>query len=59
MAEAEKKDYSFPFEQAHKISHFADGVIVGSAIVKLIAEHGENAGDAVADYVSGMKNALR
>lgn len=46
-------------EQAHKISRFADGVIVGSAIVKLIAEHGENAGNAVADYVSGMKNALR
>ena len=44
-------------EQASEIGKIADGVIVGSAIVKIIEEHGEDAGDALMEYVSSMKNA--
>ena len=44
-------------EQASQIGKIADGVIVGSAIVKIIEEHGENAGDALREYVSSMKKA--
>ena len=44
-------------EQASNISQIADGVIVGSAIVKIIEEHGENAAEALKEYVSAMKNA--
>lgn len=44
-------------KQASDISKIADGVIVGSAIVKIIEEHGENATKALKDYVSTMKEA--
>lgn len=44
-------------EQASQIGKIADGVIVGSAIVKIIEEYGENAGDALKEYVSSMKKA--
>ena len=44
-------------EQASNISKIADGVIVGSAIVKIIEEHGENASEALKEYVSAMKKA--
>ena len=44
-------------KQANEISKIADGVIVGSAIVKIIEEHGEDAADALKEYVSQMKNA--
>ena len=44
-------------EQASQIGKIADGVIVGSAIVKIIEEHGENATDALKEYVSSMKKA--
>jgi tryptophan synthase alpha chain len=45
--------------QAEEIARIADGVIVGSAIVKLIAEHGENAGRYICAYVREMKAALQ
>ena len=45
-------------EQAKAISGTADGVIVGSAIVKIIAEYGENAGEILFDYVKSMKQSL-
>lgn len=45
--------------QAEKMSKCADGVIVGSAIVKLIAEHGKNSVEPVKEYVSSMKNAIK
>ena len=35
----------------------ADGVIVGSAIVKLIAQYGKDAVPYVGEYVKGMKEA--
>lgn len=44
-------------EQSREIGKIADGVIVGSAIVKIIEEHGENATDALKEYVSSMKKA--
>lgn len=45
-------------EQEREISQYADGVIVGSAIMKIIAEHGENAAPYVYDYVASMKKSL-
>ena len=45
-------------EQARALSRYADGVIVGSAIVKLIAQHGRNAVEPVGGYVRAMKDAL-
>lgn len=46
-------------EQAAKMASLADGAIVGSAIVKLIAKHGRDAVAPVAEYVKSMKDALR
>jgi tryptophan synthase alpha chain len=36
----------------------SDGVIVGSAIVNIIAEHGDKADEALGAYVRSMKGAL-
>lgn len=44
--------------QAEEIAKIADGVIVGSAIVKIIEKHGENAGSYIFQYVRSMKNAV-
>ena len=44
-------------EQSRDIGKIADGVIVGSAIVKIIEEHGDNATEALKEYVSSMKKA--
>jgi tryptophan synthase alpha chain len=44
-------------DQAAKMSRMADGVIVGSAIVKIIAQYGEAAGPHVYRYVKEMKEA--
>ena len=44
-------------EQASDISKIADGVIVGSAIVKIIEEYGEDASGPLKEYVSSMKDA--
>ena len=46
-------------EQAKEMSQYADGVIVGSAIVKIIAEYGKDAPSHVYDYVKSMKDAIR
>lgn len=46
-------------EQAAHMAQYADGVIVGSAIVKLIGQHGKNAVQPVAEYVASMKAALK
>lgn len=45
-------------EQAKNMSAFADGVIVGSAIIKLIAENGRASEQAVGEYVKKMKEAV-
>ncbi|MDR3248268.1 MAG: tryptophan synthase subunit alpha, partial [Treponema sp.] len=44
--------------QAAEIGKIADGVIVGSAIVKIIEEQGEAAGPFIYEYVKSMKGAL-
>ncbi len=44
--------------QAAKMAALSDGAIVGSAIVKLIAEHGRNAVAAVYEYVRSMKQGM-
>ncbi len=46
-------------EQAKAMCESADGVIVGSAIVKLIAQYGTEAVAPVAEYVKAMKDAIR
>jgi len=45
-------------EQAAEISKIADGVIVGSAIVKIIAQHGKDSAKPVSEYVKKMKEAM-
>ena len=45
-------------EQAKKMAAQADGVIVGSAIMKIIAAHGRDSEPYVAEYVRSMKEAL-
>ena len=45
-------------EQARKMAEISDGAIVGSAIVKLIAEYGTEAAGPVGRYVRKMKDAL-
>lgn len=45
-------------QQAAEISKYADGIIVGSAIVKIIEEHGENASKPLYDYVQEIKQAI-
>lgn len=45
-------------EQAKKMAAVADGAIVGSAIIKLVAQHGKDAAGPVGEYVRSMKEAL-
>ena len=45
-------------EQASKYSKIADGVIVGSAIIKLLEKHGKDAPKYVEEYVHSMKAAM-
>jgi tryptophan synthase alpha chain len=46
-------------EQAEKIARIADGVIVGSAIVKIIEKHGGAATEHLREYVRSMKAAVK
>ncbi|MGB8451899.1 MAG: tryptophan synthase subunit alpha [Anaerocolumna sp.] len=45
-------------EQAAKYAAISDGAIVGSAIVKIVAQNGRDSGKPVYDYVKSMKNAV-
>jgi tryptophan synthase alpha chain len=45
-------------EQAAAIARVADGVVVGSAIVELVAQHGEDAPEAVRAYVASLAGAI-
>jgi tryptophan synthase alpha chain len=45
-------------EQAANIARVADGVVVGSAIVELVSEHGVNAAGPVREYVASLKQAI-
>ena len=46
-------------EQAKKMAAQADGVIVGSAIVKLCETHGAECVPYIGEYVKSMKDAIR
>ena len=46
-------------EQAKQMAEKSDGVIVGSAIVKLCAQYGKDCVPYVRDYVKSMKDAIR
>lgn len=45
-------------EQVNHYSSIADGAIIGSAIVKIVAQYGENAGPKIYEYVSEMVSGL-
>ena len=45
-------------EQARSMAQLSDGAIVGSAIIKLIEQHGPDAPEAVGAYVRRMKQAI-
>lgn len=46
-------------EQAKKYSVVADGVIVGSAIVRLVEKYGKDSPEQVYSYVKSMKDAIK
>lgn len=45
-------------EQAAKMAAISDGVIVGSAIVKIVAEHGKDSVPYVEEFVRSIKGAI-
>lgn len=45
-------------EQAAKMAGLSDGAIVGSAIIKVIAQHGKDAAGPVGEYVKSMADAV-
>lgn len=45
-------------EQAAELCEYADGVIIGSAIVSIIEEYGDNAGAELNKYVREIKKAI-
>lgn len=45
-------------EQAGEMAKLSDGVIVGSAIVKLVAKYGKDSVEPVSEYVRRMKKGL-
>ena len=45
-------------QQAHAMTHASDGAIVGSAIVRLIAKHGENAVEPVKEFVASLRAGI-
>lgn len=46
-------------DQAKAMASISDGAIVGSAIIKIIAQYGKEAPKYVGEYVKSMKDALR
>ena len=68
MVELVKKSFDIPAaigfgisgpEQAKKMAAVSDGVIVGSAIVKLVEKYGKDAVPYVAEFVKSVKDAIR
>jgi tryptophan synthase alpha chain len=45
-------------EQAKRMAELSDGVIIGSAIVKIAAEHGRSAAPYIGEYVKEIKAAI-
>lgn len=46
-------------KQAGEMARISDGVIVGSAIVKLVGEYGKNCIKPVSEYVKSMKKGIK
>ena len=46
-------------EQAKKMSTLADGVIVGSAIIKIISKYGNDAAPFVGEFTKNIKDAIK
>ena len=46
-------------EQAAKMSEVADGVIIGSAIIRLLEKHGKEAPGDIGEYVKSITDAIR
>ena len=46
-------------EQAKQMADIADGAIVGSAIVKLLEKHGNDAPRYIGEYVKSMKDGMK
>ncbi len=46
-------------EQAKKMADIADGAIVGSAVIKLLEKHGQDAPKEIGRYIKTMKDAIR
>ena len=46
-------------EQAKKMASYADGVIVGSRIIKILEEYGKDAPEKVGEFVKSMKEAVQ
>ena len=45
-------------QQAHDMAEVSDGAIVGSAVVRLLEQYGQEAAPYVGAYVRSMKEAL-
>lgn len=45
-------------EQAAQVARVADGVVIGSAIVDIVARHGADAPGPVRDYIAGIAAAM-
>ena len=45
-------------EQAHKMANIADGVIIGSAIVKILEKYGKESPAHIGEYVKDIKQAV-
>ena len=46
-------------EQAKNMTQYADGAIVGSAIIKKLAQYGRDAAPYIGEYIKSMKDAIR
>jgi len=46
-------------DQAAAIARVADGVVVGSAIVELVGQHGMDAAEPVRAYIASLAGAIR
>lgn len=46
-------------QQAKQYTDHADGIVVDTAVVRLVAEHGKNAPQKVYDYLKTIKDAIR
>lgn len=45
-------------EQAKQMAAYCDGAIIGSAVVKLVAQHGNACIGPVGDFIASLRNAL-